>query len=83
MTGAPTDRDGAVWPATEEKESGRSSSGLERTRVSCSEATRRCRTPREWWLIASEEAERDILKRWAAFHLERVGFLPAWVRAWL
>jgi hypothetical protein len=56
---------------------------LERTRVSCWEATRRCRPPRESWLIASEEAERDILKRWAAFHLERVGFLPAWVRPWL
>jgi hypothetical protein len=24
----------------------------------------------ESWVIASEEAERDILKRWAAFHLD-------------
>jgi hypothetical protein len=38
---------------------------------------------RESWLIATQEAERDILKRWAAFHLEQVGFLPAWVRPWL
>ena len=41
------------------------------------------RDRRESWVIASEEAEHDILKRWAAFHPEQVGFLPAWVRPWL
>lgn len=34
------------------------------------------------WVVESDEAEQNILKRWAAFHLERVGFLPVWVTAW-
>jgi hypothetical protein len=27
-------------------------------------------------------AEGDVLKRWAAEHLERLGFMLSWVRAW-
>jgi hypothetical protein len=31
----------------------------------------------------TEEAEGDVLRRWAAEHLERLGFMPSWVWAWL
>jgi hypothetical protein len=30
------------------------------------------------WLISSEDAEPDVLTRWAEFHLELAGFIPAW-----
>jgi hypothetical protein len=33
---------------------------------------------RESWLVATDEAEADVLKRWAAEHLERLGFMPVW-----
>jgi len=38
---------------------------------------------RDSWVAASGEAEADVLKRWAAEHLEQLGFTPAWERAWL
>jgi hypothetical protein len=34
---------------------------------------------RESWLTPSEEAEGDVLKRWAAEHLERVGACVAMI----
>ncbi len=34
------------------------------------------------WLVASDEAEADVLKRWAAEHIEMLGFLPLSARAW-
>jgi hypothetical protein len=36
----------------------------------------------ESWVVETEEAEQAVLRRWAAFHLEHVGFLTAWARAW-
>jgi hypothetical protein len=37
----------------------------------------------ESWLTPTEKAEGDVLKRWATEHLERLGFMPSWVRVWL
>jgi hypothetical protein len=37
----------------------------------------------ESWVVATDEAEADVLKRWAAEHLEQLGFVPLWARAWL
>jgi hypothetical protein len=37
---------------------------------------------RKSWLVATEEAEGDVMKRWAAEHLEWLGFMPTWGRAW-
>jgi hypothetical protein len=37
---------------------------------------------REWWLASTGEAEGDVMKRWAAEHMERLGFMPSWVRGW-
>jgi hypothetical protein len=37
---------------------------------------------RDSWLVASDEAEAEVLKRWAAEHIEMLGFLPPWARAW-
>ena len=38
---------------------------------------------RDSWLAATDEAEAEVMKRCAAEHLERLGFMPLWARAWL
>jgi hypothetical protein len=37
---------------------------------------------RDSWLVASDDAEADVLKRWAAEHIERLRFIPVRARAW-
>jgi hypothetical protein len=38
---------------------------------------------RESWVTSTEDAEADVLKRWATEHMEQLGFMPSWARAWL